>query len=41
MGAGTTGIAATLEDRKFIGIEREKEYFESACDRIQVGKLPI
>lgn len=41
MGAGTTGISATLEDRKFIGIEREKEYFESACDRIQTGRLPI
>ena len=41
MGAGTTGIAANMEDRKFIGIEREKEYFDRAVSRINVGKLPL
>ena len=41
MGAGTTGIAANMEDRKFIGIEREKEYFDKAASRINVGKLPL
>ena len=29
MGSGTTGEAAFLEKRKFIGIEREEEYFTS------------
>lgn len=41
MGAGTTGIAAGLEGREFIGIEREKEYFDRARERIEVGKLPF
>ena len=34
MGSGTTGIAAFLEDVQFIGIEKEKEYFEIAKHRI-------
>ena len=34
MGAGTTGIAAKMENRNFIGIERELEYFNSASERI-------
>jgi site-specific DNA-methyltransferase (adenine-specific) len=35
MGSGTTGIAATLEGARFIGIEREPDYFEIACARIE------
>ena len=35
MGSGTTGVAAVQMGRKFIGIEREPEYFEIACDRIE------
>ena len=34
MGAGTTGIAAKMENRNFIGIERELDYFNSASERI-------
>ena len=34
MGSGTTGVAALNLDRKFIGIEKEPEYFEIACKRI-------
>ena len=34
MGAGTTGIASKLENRKFVGIEREEEYFTIAQQRI-------
>ena len=34
MGSGTTGMAARLADRKFIGIEREAEYVEIARRRI-------
>ncbi len=33
-GSGTTGIAAVLEDRSFIGIEREGEYVDIACARL-------
>jgi|TARA_Y100000296_G_C5160266_1_gene251430 site-specific DNA-methyltransferase (adenine-specific)/modification methylase len=34
MGSGTTGVAALNLGRKFIGIEKEAEYFEIACRRI-------
>lgn len=35
MGSGSTGKAAILEGFKFIGIERDQEYFEIAKRRIQ------
>lgn len=35
MGSGTTGVAAVQMGRKFIGIEREPKYFETACRRIR------
>ena len=35
MGSGTTGVAAVQMGRQFIGIEREPEYFEIACRRIE------
>lgn len=34
MGSGTTGIAAVLEGRQFVGIEREADYCEIAKARI-------
>jgi DNA modification methylase len=34
-GSGTTGVAAVLMGRKFIGIERDPEHFESMCRRIE------
>jgi site-specific DNA-methyltransferase (adenine-specific) len=34
MGSGSTGMAAKYEEFDFIGIEREKEYFEIATSRI-------
>lgn len=34
MGSGTTGIACMQNERKFIGIELDKEYYELAVDRI-------
>jgi len=34
MGSGTTGVACVNEDRRFIGIERDPEYFRIASDRI-------
>jgi len=35
MGGGSTGVAAVKEKRKFIGIEKEKKYFDIACTRIE------
>ena len=35
MGSGSTGKAAVREGFQFVGIEREAEYFDIACKRIQ------
>jgi site-specific DNA-methyltransferase (adenine-specific) len=35
MGSGTTGVAALKSGRKFVGIERDANYFDIACQRIQ------
>lgn len=35
MGSGTTGVAAVQMGKQFIGIERERKYFEMACRRIE------
>jgi site-specific DNA-methyltransferase (adenine-specific) len=35
MGGGTTGIASSLESRRFIGIEREEKYYAVAKERIE------
>jgi DNA modification methylase len=34
-GSGTTGVAAVLEGKAFVGIEREKRYFDVMCRRIE------
>lgn len=34
MGSGTTGIACAQLGRAFTGIERERKYFDIACERI-------
>ena len=34
MGSGTTGVAAVNLEKRFIGIERERKYFDIACERI-------
>ena len=39
MGSGTTGVAAVQMGRHFIGIEREKQYFDIACERIEKAQL--
>lgn len=45
MGSGTTGISARILGRKFIGIEKEKEYIKIAKarieDEIQQGKFDL
>jgi DNA modification methylase len=33
-GSGSTGVAAVLEGRRFLGIEREPEYVDIACARL-------
>ena len=35
MGSGTTGVACVRMGRAFVGIERTRKYFESACRRIE------
>lgn len=35
MGSGTTGVAAVMADRRFIGIELQEHYFDIACRRIE------
>ena len=35
MGSGTTGVACANTGRRFIGIEREPNYFDIACRRIE------
>ena len=41
MVSGTTGVACMNTNRKFIGIESDKKYFDIAKQRIKVGRLPI
>lgn len=42
LGSGTTAVAAALEGRRFIGIEREAEYVKMAKQRIKaIGKKVI
>jgi len=38
LGSGTTGIASKLINRQFIGIEREKEYFDICEERLFVDR---
>ncbi len=35
MGSGTTGVACVKTGRSFIGIEKDPDYFELACERIR------
>jgi site-specific DNA-methyltransferase (adenine-specific) len=37
LGSGTTGVAALLAGKRFVGIERDPVYFEYACKRIEVA----
>ena len=34
MGSGTTGVACAHLGKQFVGIERERKYFDMACERI-------
>lgn len=37
MGSGTTGVACERWGRRFVGIERERKYFDIACARIEAA----
>jgi hypothetical protein len=37
MGSGTTGVAAVLAGKRFVGIERDPVYFDYACKRIEAA----
>jgi DNA modification methylase len=43
MGSGTTGVACIRTGRKFIGIEKEKKYFDIAVKRItdELDRAPL
>jgi site-specific DNA-methyltransferase (adenine-specific) len=41
MGSGTTGVAAVLKGRQFVGIECDPSYFEIACRRIQQAQESV
>ena len=35
MGSGSTGVSAKKNNRKFIGIEKEKKYYDIAIERLR------
>jgi site-specific DNA-methyltransferase (adenine-specific) len=37
MGSGTTGVACANTGRRFIGMERDPDYFKIASDRIHAA----
>jgi DNA modification methylase len=37
MGSGTTGVACVERGKKFIGVEKNQEYFDYACSRIEAA----
>jgi site-specific DNA-methyltransferase (adenine-specific) len=41
MGSGTTGVAAVQTGREFIGIEKERKYFEIAEKRVRLAHPPL
>ena len=38
MGSGSTCVAAVLEGRRYVGIERDARYYEIACTRVAAAK---
>ena len=38
MGTGTTGVSCVKTNRRFIGIEIERKYFDMACERITMAQ---
>ena len=38
MGTGTTGVACANLGKRFVGIERERKFFDIACERIRAAQ---
>ena len=38
MGSGSTYVAAVKEHRRFIGIEKEKRYYDIAVKRVKMAR---
>lgn len=41
MGSGTTGVAAWHLGHRFIGVEREEDYFDIACKRVEQAQRQL
>ena len=41
MGSGTTGVACVNLQKTFVGIERERKYFDIACKRIEDAQRQV
>jgi site-specific DNA-methyltransferase (adenine-specific) len=41
LGSGTTGLSSKLLNRNFIGVEREKEYFDICEERLSVSRQEL
>jgi len=41
MGSGTTGVACANMGKSFVGIERERKYFDIACERIHAAQAQL
>jgi len=41
MGSGSTGVGAVQQGRRFIGIESDPEYFNTACERIEKAQRQL
>ena len=41
MGSGTTGVACANAGINFIGVEREQDYFETACKRVAYAESQL
>ncbi len=41
LGSGTTAVSCVLNNRKYIGIEKEKEYFELAKKRVENAEIKV
>ena len=39
MGSGSTGVACVNTNRKFIGIERDANYYKIACERTRLAEM--
>lgn len=41
MGSGSTCVAAAIEDRRYIGIERDDKYYDIACARVAEAERQV